>query len=242
MITRLPLIETIQSPDRSSLKFRAILKPDVSVNVFGFRPGSIQLKYGTLDVNANGVHQELGLGHPSRLTWKEPCLLTLKAERQCRLEITFHRNEYLLFREGSVYVEELMPKIDQSAPVHRVRQLMIEHPDTHLNLEDLAKHVNLNQYYLIRKFKKTYGLPPCHFLQVIRCYHALGNMFFENKKSIDVALETTFCDQSHFIRSFKKTFGITPKNMFKKCKTAPFHEEEPASIFSYYGNAARPVF
>jgi len=92
----------------------------------------------------------------------------------------------------------------------RVGEYIRAHYAENISLDDLAALVGYSRSYLVRAFKKTFGMTPYAYLincRVQRARHALRR----GEKIVDVALETGFADQAHFQRIFKRLVATTPR-------------------------------
>ncbi|CAM2063746.1 AraC family transcriptional regulator [Sulfidibacter corallicola] len=93
--------------------------------------------------------------------------------------------------------------------VANARELLEAHRDEDLTLRQLAQSVDLHPHYLVRAFKKAYGLPPHGYQRHLRLLE--GKRRLANGQPIaQVAHDLGFFDQSHFHRHFKQTFGVSP--------------------------------
>ncbi len=92
----------------------------------------------------------------------------------------------------------------------RVGEYIRTHYAENISLDELASLVGYSRSYLVRAFKKTFGMTPYAYLincRVQRARHALRR----GEKIVDVALETGFADQAHFQRIFKRLMAATPR-------------------------------
>jgi AraC-like DNA-binding protein len=78
-----------------------------------------------------------------------------------------------------------------------------------LKLEDICSAADLSPSYLIRAFKKRYGMTPHAYLLNRRIQLARG-LLKGGKGIAEVAHEVGFSDQAHFQRIFKQFFAATP--------------------------------
>ena len=78
-----------------------------------------------------------------------------------------------------------------------------------LTLEDICGASDLSASYLIRAFKKRYGMTPHVYLLNRRIQLARG-LLRKGAAIADVALQTGFADQAHFQRIFKQFAAATP--------------------------------
>ncbi|MCB4809962.1 AraC family transcriptional regulator [Methylovorus menthalis] len=82
-----------------------------------------------------------------------------------------------------------------------------------ITLPDLAKHIGMNPFVLLRQFKKHVGITPHEYLQIYRVIQA-RKLIAQGHKLSDVAPLCGFADQSHLTRSFRKRIGVTPGRYF----------------------------
>lgn len=78
-----------------------------------------------------------------------------------------------------------------------------------LKLEDICGAANISPSYLIRSFKKHYGMTPHAYLLNRRVQRA-RTLLRNGGRVADVALEVGFADQAHFQRVFKQFIAATP--------------------------------
>lgn len=80
-----------------------------------------------------------------------------------------------------------------------------------IQLTELAALVGYSRSYLVRAFKKTFGMTPYAYLincRIQQARHALRR----GERIVDVAHDTGFADQAHFQRMFKRLTAITPRH------------------------------
>lgn len=78
-----------------------------------------------------------------------------------------------------------------------------------LKLEDICGAAGLSPSYLIRAFRKRYGMTPHAYLLNRRIQLARG-LLKGGAAIAEVALATGFADQAHFQRTFKQLLAATP--------------------------------
>jgi AraC-like DNA-binding protein len=76
-------------------------------------------------------------------------------------------------------------------------------------LHELARHVGLSAWHLIRVFRKATGLTPHAWLIDRRVHHARELLRAGGSPS-QIAVQCGFADQAHLTRSFKARLGVTP--------------------------------
>ncbi len=78
-----------------------------------------------------------------------------------------------------------------------------------ITLEDLATRFEMSPFYLLRAFKKEYGLPPHAYCLNLKVHYA-KSLLDCHHSILDAALSAGFYDQSHFYHAFKRVFSISP--------------------------------
>lgn len=80
-----------------------------------------------------------------------------------------------------------------------------------LSVEDMAKHLALSKFQLLRVMKKEGDATPQQFLISRRIERAKSLLKKSDASLVDIALQTGFSSQSHLSNTFKQIVGATPK-------------------------------
>lgn len=83
--------------------------------------------------------------------------------------------------------------------VRQVRNYIQAHYANRITLKDLAEHVSLSPYYLLRVFRKEMGMPPHAYLQDVRVQRA-KRLIQAGYQLAEVAFAVGFSSQSHLTR------------------------------------------
>ena len=83
-----------------------------------------------------------------------------------------------------------------------------------LSVNDLARHLNMSRFTLIRKFKKINDSTPNFFIQKIRLEKAKELIKNKVANVTEIAFKVGFGSTTYFSYSFKKEFGMTPKEFY----------------------------
>lgn len=102
-----------------------------------------------------------------------------------------------------------LPLVSEPTAVDRVRRYLDERYAQPVRLAELATHVSLSPYYLLRSFRAAIGMPPHAYLETVRIRQA-QRLIGAGCRLVDVAVEVGFSSQSHLTRSFKRIIGVTP--------------------------------
>jgi len=93
--------------------------------------------------------------------------------------------------------------------VRRARAYLLERLAETVRLDDLADHVGLDKYHLIRAFRAEVGVPPYEFLTHARIHRA-RELLRQGVSAARVAVDVGYCDQSQLHRHFVRLAGVTP--------------------------------
>ena len=80
-----------------------------------------------------------------------------------------------------------------------------------LSVEDMARHLALSKFQLLRVMKKEGDSTPQQFLISRRIERAKSLLKKSNASLVDIAMQTGFSSQSHLSNTFKQIVGTTPK-------------------------------
>jgi AraC-like DNA-binding protein len=82
--------------------------------------------------------------------------------------------------------------------------------DEDLDVEKLAKIMNMSRITLYRKIKAISVLTPIELINITRLKQAAELLAEGSHKIYEISDRVGFSSQSNFTRSFQKQFGITP--------------------------------
>jgi AraC-like DNA-binding protein len=122
--------------------------------------------------------------------------------RQCAA-VTFFEQVQSCLDPAAIVEREANRKLQRAA------EFISDNCTGALKLEDICAAADLSPSYLIRAFKKRYGMTPHAYLLNRRIQLARG-LLKGGGGIADVALEVGFSDQAHFQRTFKQFLAATP--------------------------------
>lgn len=93
--------------------------------------------------------------------------------------------------------------------VVRTKDYLIAHMAEATDFQELARHVGLSAWHLIRVFRKATGLTP-HAWLVDRRVHQARELLRLGESPSHIAAQCGFADQAHLTRAFKARLGVTP--------------------------------
>lgn len=98
---------------------------------------------------------------------------------------------------------------DASADMRRVRDRLADDLADPPSLAELASVAGLSRYQVLRRFERSYGLPPHAWLTQRRAERARA-LIRDGASLSSAAAASGFSDQSHMTRVFVRQFGFTP--------------------------------
>lgn len=122
------------------------------------------------------------------------------------------------------YMLRIFSELLNSAPVNnenntlaeRVRNLIDSQYNSTISLSDISKKFGYTEEYILRIFKKHYGISPHQYLIKLRMEHSKWLLENTDISIEQVAGSVGYSDFSAFYRSFKKVFGTPPSSMRKR--------------------------
>ncbi|UYQ93124.1 AraC family transcriptional regulator [Chitinophaga horti] len=198
--------------------------PSVDMITVRFQPGFIQsLQKG----NTNSTLFELQSKKPFVKTIT-PCTKSKKV-----LEKMVHHNyegilkniflqskalELLLFSSDQFiqndtderYGCRFLTQMEDREKINKARDILLEQLDAPITIRDLARRVAMNECYLKKGFKATYGTTIYDYFQKERMEKAKGLLYEKGLSVSEVAIMMGYSCISHFSTAFKKHTGLKP--------------------------------
>jgi AraC-like DNA-binding protein len=101
--------------------------------------------------------------------------------------------------------------------VQQARRYLDEGFAQDITLTQLAAHVSLSPYYLLRVFRAEVGMPPYGYLESVRIRQA-QRLIKAGRTLAETAVEVGFNSQSHLTYRFKQIIGVTPGQYAQRLK------------------------
>jgi AraC-like DNA-binding protein len=103
--------------------------------------------------------------------------------------------------------------------VQRARAYLLERLAEPIRLDDVADHVGMDKYHLIRAFRADVGVPPYTFVTHARVHRA-RELLRGGISAASAATAVGFCDQSQLHRHFVRLVGMTPGRYAAAARTS----------------------
>lgn len=114
-----------------------------------------------------------------------------------------------VFTKLIVLLNSALPSAQETI-VQEAMSYMKSHYFEPLNIEALAKQLNLSKYYFIKLFARHAGMTPYYYLIHHRINEAKKLLRATDHKVDDIAQSVGFADTSNFSRTFTKLTGMPP--------------------------------
>lgn len=95
-------------------------------------------------------------------------------------------------------------------------EFLEHHFAENLNLSDLASNFGLSPFHFLRKFKKTFGVPPHQWMTARRVEGACKMLALGSHSIHEIAYTFGFNSASNFARTFRNRMHCTPKQYREK--------------------------
>jgi len=105
--------------------------------------------------------------------------------------------------------DEIMP------PLTFVAQYMTDNMQKDITLEELATLTNLHPNYLIRSFKKQFGVTPMRYLNDLRLEKIVSLLCGSDLSLKEIMKQTGFTEPAYFSGFFKQKTGYSPREFRK---------------------------
>jgi AraC-like DNA-binding protein len=131
------------------------------------------------------------------------------ADTQLSTETILLGSLSMLFQKCADRGPTAVPVARELRAVTDCRDYIEAHYSEEVAIDTLASISHLSASYLIRSFKKQFGLPPHAFQIQLRLNKAKADLR-DGASLSAAAMAHGFYDQSHFHRQFRRTFGVSP--------------------------------
>lgn len=118
-----------------------------------------------------------------------------------------NRLKLLLTELGQTRYQQVAPK---GFDLEATQQLMREHLNSHISLDELAQATFLSKFHFSNRYKRLTGYPPIqHFLNM-KMEYACELLDASTLSVKAIAAELGYNDPLYFSRLFKRTIGVSP--------------------------------
>ena len=104
--------------------------------------------------------------------------------------------------------------------VNKIIDFLNQNYTKKLNINELSKHVHLNNNYISQIFKKETGQNLNNYLASLRMEKARNFLLAKKMRVKEISDKLGYNNEGHFCTSFKKYFGVSPKEMLKNSELA----------------------
>ncbi len=117
---------------------------------------------------------------------------------------------YLILKIAESRVPGNSGQTQALATYQRCRQHIVDHSDTLMSLDQVARECMIDRAYLCRLFRRYDHQTPHQFLMRRKMHLAAERLQQPDILVKQVAAQLGFCDPFHFSRAFKRVFGLSP--------------------------------
>ncbi|NMO95007.1 helix-turn-helix domain-containing protein [Paenibacillus lemnae] len=99
----------------------------------------------------------------------------------------------------------------------KIRSYLKHHIDQKVTVDELVHISGISKFYLIHLFKKTFGMSPIQYHQMLRIEKAKETIQFTTESLTAIAEKFGYSDIQSFSKAFKKIDGVKP-SFYRKNK------------------------
>jgi AraC-like DNA-binding protein/ligand-binding sensor protein len=136
--------------------------------------------------------------------------------------------QHLSAISNQVMVRETQAEVPAIA---KARAYIAEHKTEEISLIDVARAVNLSEFYFCKIFKKETGLTFLDYLSRVRIESVKERLLNPHKRVSEAAYEAGFQSLSQFNRVFRRIAGEAPSTYRERLH--PAHSGSPGSSFAH---------
>lgn len=191
--------------------------------VVGIEPSALrQIATQTDCINPDKIElRPLVFGQDEKIAYLSRCLLQEirlgdEGSQLCSEALFTCFNVHLLRHYCTV--ETNFKTYSSGLSTHQLQQAYAyiqDHLDSTIQLDDLAKLLNISVYYFCRLFQKSAGVSPYQYVLGQRIERAKRLLQSSNQPILEVALACGFSSPSQMGRHFRKFVGMTPSQYRK---------------------------
>jgi AraC-like DNA-binding protein len=129
------------------------------------------------------------------------------------------------YHGGNTYIDQLhlfleillalCPAQAKDPTAEKIAAYMQEHLEAPFSLETLSEAFHYSENYMIRIFKRAYGLTPIAYLNNARLCRASELLEQTSRSATEIAAAVGYSDYAYFYRLFAKKTGVSP-TVFRK--------------------------
>lgn len=109
------------------------------------------------------------------------------------------------------FMTAMFSEKDKGNPyIRKALRYISDHYTAHLDLNQVAEHVQLSPSYFSSLFRQTVGIPFREYLCQLRVEESKRLLLTKKYTLADIAISMGFPDQSYYCKVFKQIVGVTP--------------------------------
>ena len=100
--------------------------------------------------------------------------------------------------------------------LHKISEFIIENCDQNISIDTLCKKFSFSKNHIINVFKRTYGITPNVYLNMIRLKKAEELLAVTSDSLETISLSCGYHSYSHFYRQFVRKNNVSPEEFRKQ--------------------------
>lgn len=124
--------------------------------------------------------------------------------------LLFSSDQFIQNDTDERYGCRFLTHMEDREKINKARDILLEQLDAPITIRELARRVAMNECYLKKGFKATYGTTIYDYFQKERMEKAKGLLYERGLSVSEVAIMMGYSCISHFSTAFKKHTGLKP--------------------------------
>lgn len=120
-----------------------------------------------------------------------------------------------------------MIPIDKIIAVDKMQRYIEEHLQEQITMHDLAICTAYSSFHATKIFKDLLGITPYEYIRKLRLSKAAVELWDNDKRVLDTAINYVFDSHEGFTRAFSKQFGLTPSQYKKETPCIQLFKPNP---------------
>jgi AraC-like DNA-binding protein len=118
-----------------------------------------------------------------------------------------------LFSAGSADTVVPIDTAHTTARMLSVKNHLEAHYSEPVRLEEIARVFGMDRFYLVRNYRRNFGLSPIAYVHALRMEHFAWSLLYDARSLAALANDAGFGDYATFCRRIHKRFGRAPSEL-----------------------------
>jgi len=143
-----------------------------------------------------------------------------RMDTACHQNHSYCEQQYLFLK----LVLSLQKQVRKDSVAMRMSEYIEQHIGQISSLSDICEVFHYSKNYVIRLFKKEYGVPPFQYINTIRIQRAMYLLETTSRPIEEISQKCGYKNYSYFYKLFVEKTGVTPSKWRKNIQENPLYK------------------